>query len=377
MADDEKKDVDEEGTEEKAGEEKSESGKEQSLDDLKAKLGIVTSTKKSEAIKDGAKRTGAEDLDFSLNAPAAEAVIPMDEPEDFSAAIQGKSGIALRWVIGIVVIGLITMGIGLFFGKVMKERSIENFKTREAAYILEYLTTAKGEQLGAGEGTILAVVQAHADDTARVFNALQKASDPQARLQAEVQLDDYLDRCRKFRDMRPMYVLETVFPGVIFNQKLAAEVVEYVEAIQSLFDETALLAAEAGTLARVSGMEDKGEMIETIFIEPTEHNGENWMKGTFIARMDEENPQKDGKTVTYPVLPYGSEKGFVAPTTSLVRVDVLPIAKNKSNRYKTAIMTRVKAGVGKVKLAADQADFGMIRPSLERIASRPVFFTIF
>jgi len=168
-----------------------------------------------------------------------------------------------------------------------------------------------------------------------------------------------------------------VFPGVIYNQELAAEVVKYVNAVTKVFEETILLALEADTLARVTEIEDKGEMIEKIFIEPAEINGEKWMKGVFITRMDEENPIRVKGVNSYPVLPYGAEKGFLVPTTSLVQVDVVPIAKNKSARYKGAINARVRSRLAKVKQATDMAGFETLKGKLEKLAARPAFFTLF
>lgn len=379
MADDETKEPTDEQPE-AAPEEESGSGdsKKQSLDDLKAKLGIVTKTQKTEAVQETPKRTTAEDFEFSLNAPEAAPEAALDESVDLEAAFSGgKTRLALRWIIGIAVLVVVLLGVGTFFGKVMKERSIENYKSREAGYIIGYLTGAKGEKLGVEEGTVLEAVSAHITDTATVYSLLQKATEPQAIVQAEQQLKLYLARCRDYRDKRPLYVFETVFPGVIYNQELAADVVKYVNAVAKVFDETALLALEADTLARVTEIEDKGEMIEKIFIEPSEINGQKWMKGVFITRMDEENPVKEKGVTMYPVLPYGAEKGFLVPTTSLVQVDVVPIAKNKSARYKGAINSRVRSRLAKVKQATDVAGFETLKEKLEKLAARDAFFTLF
>ncbi|NOZ01421.1 MAG: hypothetical protein GXP54_05970 [Deltaproteobacteria bacterium] len=353
-------------------------GKKQSLDDLKAKLGIVTKTQKSEAVQETPKRTTSEDFDFSLNAPGQASETVMEDSGALDLSFKGdKKGLAARWIIGIAVLAVLTLGIGAFFGKVMKERSIENFKTKEAAYILGYLTSAKGEELGASEGTVLEVLKAHIEDTTAVFSALQKATDPQARLEAQQQMEAFMKRCREYRSKRPVYVLETVFPGVIYNQKLAAEVVRYVEAVRKVWEETSLLALEADTLERVSGLEDKGGMIEKIFVEPEKIKGEKWLKGVFIVRMDESNPTKVKGVTEYPVLPYGAEKGFMAPTTSLVRVDVTPIAKNKSKRYRAAIEARARSRLASLKQAVDLAGFETLQKKLKDLAARPPLFTIF
>ncbi len=346
-----------------------------SLDELKARLGIATKAPAA-AETPLRKRTQETDFQFSLNAPAEAAPI-LKEPSEVSALVVEKKGLSARWVAAFTVLAAITLIVGLFFGKVMKERAIENFKIKEAAFILEYFRKARAEKLAAGEGTTLEVVKAHADDTLAVFNALQKATTPEAQAAASQQLDQYLERCRAYRDKEPVFSVEAVFPGVIFNQELASQVVRYIEAVQRLYDETALLALEADTQRRVTEPEDRGEMIETVYVEPMDEGGEQWLKGLFIARMDRENPVRKNGTVEYPVLPVGADKGFLAPTTALVKVDVSPIAQNKSARYRAAIQARVRARLGKVKAAADLAGFSGLEERLQKAAGRSPLFTIF
>ncbi len=346
-----------------------------SLDELKARLGIATKAPAA-AETPLRKRTQETDFQFSLNAPAEAAPI-LKEPSEVSALVVQQKGLSWPWIAAFTILAVIALFVGLFFGKVMKERAIENFKTKEAAFILEYFQKARAEKLAAGEGTTLAVVQAHVDDTIAVFNALQKAATPEAQAAAAQQLDQYLERCRAYRDKQPVFSVEAVFPGVIFDQELAPQVVRFIEAVQRLYDETALLALEADTQRRVTEPEERGEMVETVYVEPVDEGGERWLKGFFIARMDLENPVRKNGTVEYPVLPVGADKGFLAPTTSLVKVDVSPIAKNKSARYKAAIRARVHARLGQVKAAADLAGFAGLEERLRKGAGRSPLFTIF
>lgn len=346
-----------------------------SLDELKARLGIATKAPVA-AETPLRKRTQEADFQFSLNAPVQAAPV-LEEPSDLAGLVVQKQGISRLWITVFTALAVVALLVGLFFGKVMKERAIENFKVKEAAFILEYFRKARAERLASGEGTTLDVVRAHVDDTLAVFNALQKATTPEAQAAANQQLEQYLDRCRLYRDKQPVFSVEAVFPGVIFNQELAFHVLRYLEAVQNLYDETALLALEADTLHRVTELEERGEMTETIFVEPVEERGEKWLKGYFIARMDLENPVRKNGVVEYPVLPVGAEKGFLVPTTSLAKVDVSPIAQNKSARYKVAIMGRVRARLAKVKAAADMAGFSGLEERLQKVASRPPLFTIF
>ncbi len=345
-----------------------------SLDELKARLGIAT---KAPAAPQTPlrKRTQETDFEFSLNAPAQAAPV-LKEPSEVSAVVVQKKGLSRPWIIAFSAIAVVVLFVGLFFGKVMKERAIENFKIKEAAFILEYFRKARSEKLAPGEGTTLEVVKAHVDDTLAVFSALQKAATPEAQAAASEQLEQYLERCRAYRDKEPVFSVEAVFPGVIFNQELAAHVVRYIEAVQRLYDETALLALEADTLHRVTEPEERGEMIEIVYIEPVEEGGERWFKGVFV-QIDRENPVRKNGMVEYPVLPVGAAKGFLAPTTALAKVDVSPIAQSKSARYKAAIQARVRSRLAKVKEAADLAGFAGLEERLQKAAGRSPLFTIF
>jgi len=341
-----------------------------SLEDLKAKLGIVVKKPKAEE----PQKPKEEDFKFTLNAPQAQAV-QIEQPLEQVEALPKKK-VPLPLVGAFVGIGLIGLLLGLFFGKVMKERAIENMKIKEAQFLLRYFEEATGEKISASEGTILAVVKAHIEDTQDVFNALQKARDQASLESAQQKLEEYLIRCREYADKQPIFTFEGAFPGVIYDQQLASQVVQFIDNVRRLYQETALLALEGETLRRIGELEEKGEMIETIVVEPIMEGGEKWLKGYF-AKIDTDNPRVEKGVKEYPVLPVGAEKGFYAPTTALVKIDVSPIAKVKGQRYKQAIMARVRARFAAVKQAADMAAFEPLRAKLQKSATRSPLFTIF
>jgi hypothetical protein len=355
-----------------ADEEKKEGGQEQkSLEDLKAKLGIVVKKPKEAE----PQRPKEEDFKFTLNAPQAQAV-QVEEPLEQVEALPKKK-VSLPLIGALVGIGVLGLVLGLFFGKVMKERGIENMKIKEAQFLLRYFEEATGEKISASEGTILQVVKAHIEGTMNVFNALEKAQDQTAIEAAQKQLEEYLQRCKAYADRQPIFTFEGAFPGVIYDQQVASQVVQFIDGVRKLYQETALLALEGETLRRIGELEEKGEMIETVVVEPSEEGGEKWLKGYFVSKIDTDNPRVEKGVKEYPVLPVGQEKGVYVPTTSLAKVDVTPIAKVKGQRYKQAIMARVRARLGAVKQAADMAVFEPLRDKLQKSATRSPLFTIF
>jgi hypothetical protein len=355
-----------------ADEEKKEGGQEQkSLEDLKAKLGIVVKKPKEAE----PQRPKEEDFKFTLNAPQGQAV-QVEEPLEQVETLPKKK-VPLAFIGALVGAGIVALILGLFFGKVMKERAIENMKIKEAQFLLKYFEEATGEKISASEGTILSVVKAHIEDTLNVFNALQKAQDQAALEAAQQKLEEYLKRCAKYAEKQPVFTFDGAFPGVIYDQQVASQVVQFIDGVRKLYQETGLLALEGETLRRIGELEEKGEMIETVVVEPIEEGGEKWLKGYFVAKIDTDNPRVEKGVKEYPVLPVGREKGFYAATTSLVKIDVSPIAKVKGQRYKQAIMARVRARFQAVKQAADLADFEPLRSKLQKSATRTPLFTIF
>ena len=174
-----------------------------------------------------------------------------------------------------------------------------------------------------------------------------------------------------------MFSFDGAFPGVIFNQEIAAQVVQFVSAVGRLFDESALLGLEADTLDRVTDLEEKGPAPMNVFVEPTEKDGHRAWKGMWLMAVERDSAVENEKGLQYPVLPFGAERGFLAPASSLLEIDVGPIAKMKSNRYRGAILQRVQGRLQIIKGVAEQVTFVVLRDKLDKLAKRAQLFTIF
>lgn len=356
-----------------------------SIEDLKAKLGIKT--KSATQAPEEPKRKAPTADDFSLGLGDAPRPSPTPKvqsvkiEEDFGDMLAGAGGLDRKTLVAFVVVALILSAFGVFFGGALKGRAIENQKTREAQHLMEYFTESRVAQIGAGGELILDVVDKHVQRIHNVVDMLSNAADAQAMINAEKALEDLLVASREYRDRKPFYTFEQVFPGVVYNGEVASEVVRYVAAVKQLYDETVILALEGDTLDRVTEMEQRGEEgnKQVVYVESfKKENGEAWLKGTWISRIDYENPrQVDGKTA-YAMLPIGQEsKGFVAGTDSLAEIDVTPIAMDKSIRYKGAILARVKARVGTLKILGDLIQFDPLKEQIQRFANRSEYITIF
>ena len=355
-----------------------------SLEELKAKLGIASRPSKkkvgaaAESEQKREERPKAQDLEFTLNAPSAPSLDLEAEAarEPIDVGIEGQKRSVVVWIGGLVGVGIGALLTGLLFGKVMEGRVIENFKIKEARYILKYLKTATGEKMTKEEGTVLEVVQAHVDDTNRVYNMLRKATSPEAQQAARAELERYLERCKEYVQKKPVFSLEAAFPDVVFDQKLAARVVMFIEAVRELYDQTAMLAMEGEARKRVRGPGQE-PMIQLMYVEPVDKDGETWLKGIFVAKIDREGKVRRGAKVLYPVLPFGAKKGFLAESSQLAEVDVSPVAKAKAATYVATIDARISRLLQKVKKAADKADFRFLEKELSKRASREPLFTIF
>lgn len=358
-------------------------GQAKSLDDLKAKLGLAMKPKAAEPAPGATaaatpgeapkpaepKRTTEADFAFTMNQPVA---VPMGQVEESGLHAAGvKKRIPTTLIAGVVFGSVVLLVLGLWFGKIMKERNTENFKTKEAKYLLDYFTTQKTGQAGSEE-TALSVVEAHVEDSLAIYLALTKAPDDAARAKAEQGLLDYLKRTRTYREKRAVFSFEGAFPGVIYNQEIAAQVVAYIQNVQRLYDETLLMSLEADTLDRLGELGDTKEDLRIIWVNPDEKAGK-FAKAHWIVRIDEENPQ-DG---AFPVLPLGSEKGLLAPEKSLAKVDVGPLGKEKANNYKKAIFQRVQGRLNMIKQIAENINFQPLKDKLSKLSTRPDLFTMF
>jgi hypothetical protein len=343
----------------------------QSIEDLKAKLGLKMRPKAAEAAPQPAEEAR----------PAAPAsASPMRRPTEpmHFEDLPVQKGLDKKVLWGGIALAVVVAILGMFLGGIMRSRSIENLKTKEAQHLLEYFGEARTSQLGAGAEPVLEVVDAHIADTLRLVEMMTKGADARA---TEAELKAFLKRAQAYRDRKALFAFEQVFPGVIFNGEIAAQVVGYVQGVQRLYDETVLLALEADTLDRVTELDDKGKAFGTVYLQPAEKDASE-RQAIWISRIDKESG-KDGPGGTlYPALPLtetGAEadKGMMVLGANLAQVDLGPIAVNKSMRYKVAIFDRVRARLGSMKMIAEQINFAPLKEKLQKYASRGSYFTMF
>ena len=348
------------------------------LEELKAKLGIAKKPKPVEAPQQQ-KATTAADLDFSLNKPVAVPVAAQVEPEETSEMrklMAGKKQLSLKVILVYAVIFVLVVAFGLYFGKVMEDRAVENNKIKEAAFILEYLEKTKPGLPGVEEPAIR-IIEAHAARAIEVYQALQKASDEMAAAKAEEKLMAFMRECQEYRKKQAGFSIDGVFPGVIFDQQLAAQVVQFIFAVQRLYDESAIMALEADTWDHVAGLEEKEGFMQTFLVEPEEKDGKKYLKFKWV-RADLDSPREGAKGEEYAVAPMGEQHGFWAPASSLVQFDIGPIAKNKSAKHKDAIQKRVRGRLYAIKQVADQIEmYKSLKDKLEKASKREPMFTIF
>ena len=222
-------------------------------------------------------------------------------------------------------------------------------------YLIDSFTETPLAQTGKAATTIQAALQAHVGEIARVVDVLAKAAeskDAKVRLDAEKELAAFLKRAQDYRDLKPFYDLNQVYPGVVFNGEVASKVVGYVEAVKGLYDETVLLALEADTMDRVTETEEKGVGANhVIYVPPA--SGDTAQKALWIQAVDKENPRQGASGVEYAVLPVGGEKAMVVPATALSEIDISPIAKEKSMVYRAAIFDRDQGAIELLRVPYD------------------------
>lgn len=347
-----------------------------SIEDLKAKLGIKA-RKADEPVVAPASSVSAPGAQAAPAAPRPRpAPPPITEAELAEVHAAAPANKMFKWVA--VAVGAVALLFGILAGGMLKSRALENSKTREARHLIEYFTEARVAQIGEGNEPILNVVEGHISDLSRVFDALSQGDDPQARAEAEKEFLAFLKRAQTYRDRKAIFLVEQAFPGVVFNGALAAKVVLFINQVKQIYDDTVLLALEADTLDRVSELEERqAGQNQIIHVRPIDKEGHKWLQGTWISRIDLENPRPTNGGMSYAMLPVGAGEGFVASTTELVEIDVTPIARDKSMRYRAAIFDRVKARLGSLKMVADQVDFETLKGELQRVANRGTFVTIF
>jgi hypothetical protein len=357
-----------------------------SIEDLKAKLGLRPKTAAPEVEVPRTQATSAQDFTLGLgptgSSPrpvesAARTAPPITAADlgELQAAGQGGSRL---WIWAALGLGLVMLVFGVFTGAMLKSRALENSKTREAAHLLSYFSETRVAQTGEGAGQVIDVIEAHVADVNRVFDAISGAADAQGLAAAEQELSAFLKRAKEFRDRKPIFLVEQAFPGVVFNGELAGQTVHFIQAVKQLYDDTVLLALEADTLDRVTELESTDDPVtRVVYVEPFQKDGDKWLKGTWIFRIDLENPRKIDDATAYAMLPLGGDQGFVARTSDLVELDVTPIARDKSVRYRGAILDRVRARLGSLKQDCDAIQYEPLKVELQRLANRDKYVTLF
>ncbi len=347
-----------------------------SIEDLKAKLGIKA-RKADEPVAPPASAAGAPAAQTPPASPRPRpAPPPITEAELAEVHAAAPANRMFKWVA--IAVGGVALVFGVLTGGMLKSRALENSKTREARHLIEFFTETRVAQIGEGNEPVLNVVEGHIADLSRVFEAMSQVDDPQARAEAEKEFLAFLKRAQTYRDRKAFFLVEQAFPGVIFNGALAARVVVFINQVKQLYDDTVLLALEADTLDRVTELEERqAGQNQIIHVRPIDKDGFKWLQGTWISRIDLENPRPTNGGMSYAMLPVGAGEGFVASTTELVEIDVSPIARDKSMRYRAAIFDRVRARLGSLKMVADQVEFEKLKADLQRVANRGTFVTIF
>lgn len=349
-----------------------------SHEDLKAKLGLKLPEKKPVPAPAAQQPAVSASPSTAVPATAPKTTTSFSAGSRVDDADLSEAKGLSKGLLGVIaVVCLFLFVFGIFVGGLFKSRAIENRKTMEAAHLIEYFTTTNVDAVNGG--TIMEALNAHMEDTTRVFEMMNKADSAEEIEKASAELEAYIKRCQKYRDVKVFFTVDQAFPGVVYNGALASEVVNFMESVRRLYDETVLFALEADTRDRVTAMEDKGaEVKQILFFEPFDkENGEKWNRGIWISRVDFENPVKTASGTDYAMIPVGNGKAFKASTTSLVEVDVTPVAVAKSFAHKKAILDRVRARLGQVRVILDEIKYENIDVKLKEVSGRGEYVTFF
>lgn len=343
-------------------------------EDLKAKLGLRIPERKP-VVEQPQPAARPEPAKTAPEKERRETPAPTVDFLDDEGVV--KSGVSGGLIAIIIAITLVMAVLGIFVGGVFKGRAIENHKINEARHLLEYFTTTS--VAATGGAVILDTVNAHIEDTQRVFDTMNKAEGPEQIEKARAELEAYIKRCQKYREIQPFFTVKGAFYDVLFNSEMANDVVVYIDAVRRLYNETVIFALEADTRDQVTALEDSSAGKPSImFIDPfTKDNGERWNKGIWISQVDFENPVKSNGGTDYAMLAMVSGEAFRASTTSLVEFDMAPIAMQKSVIHKNAIAARVQARLAQLVTVINDIDWETLETKLKAHASRTPYFTFF
>jgi len=345
---------------------------ETNIDDLKAKLGLT-----SKPPKKTTKPKPAEPK-LKQQQPAQNAHefqhddLPLDEE-----ALQSIRGGSMRWPIVVTIIGVFALLIGILFGKIMRDRKIDNRRTEEAKFILHYLERSRGSKLNSEEGTILTVVQSFNKKVHEITKALINAKTPQKKQAVQNSLKAFLKKTQEFIKKSAYFSIESALPNVIYNQKIAFKVVQFINDVHEFNRLAALLGTEAATLNRIVGPDPTKKQYQYIEMETLEENGLSLHKGIWLEAVDWKNVKKQKGTNIIPVKPFGKKEGYYLPIDNLIKLDITPIVQQKASLYKRLIFARVIKGLMQLKLQGDKLDFPSLKKDLRHYANREMLFTIF
>lgn len=344
------------------------------IDDLKAKLGLTQKPKPKPKPRTMPEPV-AKKPDFAAAAQSHEVQYdnsPLDEE-----TLQSIRGGRMRWPIVATIIGIFALLIGILFGKIMRDRKIDNRRTEEARFIKHYLEHSRGSKLNSEDGTILEVVQAFNKKVHQITRGLTKANTPQKKQAMQKNLEEFLKTTQVFVKKSAYFSMDSAFPSVIYNQKVAFKATQFMDDVHEFNRLAWLLAKEASTWQAVVGLGPTKKQYQYIEMEKLEENGITMKKGVWLEAVDWKDIKKQKNTTLVPVKPFGVKEGYYLPSENLAKLDITPIARLKASIYKRMIFARVMKSVMQLKLQGDKLDYPSLKKELRHYANREMLFTIF
>jgi HAMP domain-containing protein len=343
------------------------------VEDLKARLGLKITPKKEETAKPEEKQIG--DTGLSMDSIQGTTISEAEIAEMEKDATKPKSGLTKNIIITAIVVFVVFV-IGLFFGRVLRERRLENIKRTEAEVIAANLATARND---VARSELQKLISAHSRAVREFYGKLQDMrKNPQTASKMMDELRAFMDVCAVYRDNRVFFTVPMIFPKYVINGELISDVLDYMNTVKILYEKTEAIAAFRDMLVEVTGTEEKGEMKQYILVEPFEKEGLKFLRSTYyIADISLKDIQETKTGALVPVLPVGSSSGELVDTASIVELDIAPVAASKSIRYKTAIMKRVESLIEELKKAADNVVLMEIEQRINKEVDKPTYWLAF
>ncbi len=359
------------------------------IDDLKAKLGLSTRKPKPKPKPkpktEPKPQTGPAGVRPPARGPGQGQVqqqpqvsqLPQEDIKIDEEVLQSLQGSKWRWPVVVGIVAVFTLLIGVLFGKIMRDRKIDNRKTEEARFLLKYLEHSRAPKLTVDEGTTLQVVEDFNKKVHDLADAFAKANTPQKKQAMQKALKDFLKTTRKFVEKGAYFTIDAAFPDVIYNQKVAFKVVQFINDVKDFYRVALELAKEGATLNAVVGPDPTKKEYRYVEIEATKQNNIPLNKGTWIQAIDWDHVRKSRQGILVPVMPLGAKEGYLLPSKNLTRIDISPIARAKASIYQRSIFVRVAGLFNALKNQGDKLDFPAVKKLLEHYAHREMLFTIF